>query len=51
MIWKDLGTNHKVFSFCYFLFPTTLGSVAKVVGLWEKACKNAESVMKSPTGW
>ena len=29
----------------------TLGSVAKVVGSWEKGCENAESVMKSPTGW
>ena len=30
--------------------PTTLGSVAKVVGLCEKRRENAESVMKSPTG-
>ena len=30
--------------------PTTLGSVAKVVGSWKKGSKNAESVMKSPTG-
>ena len=30
--------------------PTTLGSVAKVIGSWEKARKNAELVMKSPTG-
>ena len=30
--------------------PMTLGSVAKVVGSWEKARENAESVMKSPTG-
>ena len=28
---------------------TILGSVAKVVGSWEKVCKNAESVMKSMT--
>ena len=28
----------------------TLGSVAKVVGSWEKARENAESVIKSPTG-
>ena len=31
--------------------PTALGSVAKVVGSWEKARENAESVMKSTTGW
>ena len=30
--------------------PTTLGSVAKVVGSCEKGRENAESVMKSPTG-
>ena len=30
--------------------PTTLGLVAKVIELWEKARENAESVMKSPTG-
>ena len=29
---------------------TTLGSVAKVIGSWEKARENAESVMKSTTG-
>ena len=31
--------------------PMTLGSVAKVVASWENASKNAESVMKSMTGW
>ena len=31
--------------------PTTLGSVAKVVGSWGKWRKNAELVMKFPTGW
>ena len=30
--------------------PMTLGSVAKVVRLWEKLRKNAESVLKSTTG-
>ena len=30
--------------------PVTLGSVAKVVGSWEKASKNGGSVRKSPTG-
>ena len=30
--------------------PMTLGSVAKVIGSWKKACENAESVIKSPTG-
>ena len=31
-------------------YPTTLGSVVKVVGSWEKGSENAESVKKSPTG-
>ena len=31
--------------------PTTLGSVAKVVGSWEKGHENGVLVMKSPTGW
>ena len=30
--------------------PTTLGLVTKVVGSWEKARENAESVKKSMTG-
>ena len=30
--------------------PRTLESVAKVIGSWEKASENAESVMKSTTG-
>ena len=35
---------------CIYFDPTILGSVAKVVGSWEKGRKNAESVMKSTTG-
>ena len=30
--------------------PTTLGSVAKVIGSWEKARENGGSIKKSPTG-
>ena len=31
--------------------PTTIGLVAKVIGSWAKGRENAESVIKSPTGW